>query len=129
MHTGGSRPCRKEPRRSCASRSRSMDRAENSWKPGVSWSGRNDSGNPNDLRLWRGTLGDGPTQRRFLRQGVVSAIFLIVREVFDQEPSCMPLVDDEHVIHHVSATAFDPALRDPILPETAERRSDGLDAH
>ena len=41
----------------------------------------------------------------------------------------MPLVKDEHVIHQVSATAFDPALRDPILPETAERRSDGLDAH
>src|SRR5712692_6594892 len=84
------------------------------------------SGNPNDLRLWRGTLGDGPTQRRFLRQGVVSAIFMIVREVFDQEPSCMPLVEDEHLIRHVSATAFDPALRDPILPGTSERRSDGL---
>jgi len=41
----------------------------------------------------------------------------------------MPLVEDEHVIHHVSATAFDPALRDPILPGTSERRPDGLDAH
>src|SRR6266851_8024096 len=87
------------------------------------------SGNPNDLRLWRGTLGDGPTQRRVLRQGVVSAIFMIVREVFGQDPSCMPLIDDEYVIHHVSATAFNPALRDPILPGTAERRSDGRDAH
>src|SRR5713101_716119 len=87
------------------------------------------SGNPNDLRLWRGTLGDGPTQRRFLRQGVVSAIFMIVREVFGQQPSGMPLIKDEHVIHQVSATAFDPALRDPILPGTLERRSDGLDAH
>src|ERR1700687_5550391 len=72
------------------------------------------SGNPNDLRLWRGTLGDGPTQRRFLSQVVVSAIFMIVREVFGQQPSCMPLVEDEHVIHQVSATAFDPALCDPI---------------
>src|ERR1700730_1687346 len=87
------------------------------------------SGNPNDLRLWRGTLGDGPTPRRFLRQGVVSAIFMIVREVFGQQPSCMPLVKDEHVIHQVSATAFDPALRDPILPGTAERRAHGLNKH
>src|SRR5216684_6630948 len=87
------------------------------------------SGNPNDRRLWRGTLGDGPTQRRFLRQGVVSAIFMIVREVFDQQPSCMPIVEDEHVIHQVSATAFNPALRDTILPRTSKRRADGFDAH
>ena len=41
----------------------------------------------------------------------------------------MPLVQDEHVIHQVSATAFDPALRDTILPGASERRWDGFDAH
>jgi hypothetical protein len=41
----------------------------------------------------------------------------------------MLLVEDEHVIHHVSTTAFNPALRDPILPGTAERGSDRRDVH
>jgi hypothetical protein len=53
---------------------------------------------------------------------------MIVREVFGQEPSCMLLVEEEHVIHQVSATAFNPALRDTILPGTAERGSDRLEA-
>ena len=41
----------------------------------------------------------------------------------------MPLVEDEHVIHQVSATASDPALGDPVLPGTAERRAHGLNKH
>ena len=41
----------------------------------------------------------------------------------------MLLVNDEHVIHRVSATGFDPALRNTILPRASERRSDGCDAH
>src|ERR1700730_12131971 len=74
------------------------------------------SGNPNNLRSWRRALDDGPTQRRVLRQGIVSAIFMVVPEVFGQEPSCVPFVEDKLVIHHVSATAFAPAARDSILP-------------
>jgi hypothetical protein len=54
---------------------------------------------------------------------------MIVPEVFGQEPSCVPFVEDKHVIHHVSATAFDPALRDSILPRTSKPRSDGRDVH
>ena len=41
----------------------------------------------------------------------------------------MPLVEDEHVIHQISTTAFNPGLRDTILPGTAERRSEGFEAH
>ncbi len=54
---------------------------------------------------------------------------MIVLEVFGQQPSCVPLVEDEHVIHQISATAPDPALRDPVLPGTAERRAHGLYKH
>ena len=41
----------------------------------------------------------------------------------------MLLVEDEHMIHQVSATAFNPALRDTVLPRTSKRRADGFDAH
>ena len=41
----------------------------------------------------------------------------------------MLIVNNEHVIHRVSATGFDPALRNTILPRASERRSDGCDAH
>src|SRR5262245_7024703 len=40
MHTGGNRPLRKEPRRSSASRSKSMARVASSWKRAVSWCGK-----------------------------------------------------------------------------------------
>src|ERR1700730_14636599 len=40
MRIEASSPWRKEPRRSCASRSKNMDRAESFSKPAVSWSGR-----------------------------------------------------------------------------------------
>src|SRR5690349_19725344 len=44
MRTGGNRPSKKEPQRSCGSRSRSTDRADSSWKPAVNWSGRREDG-------------------------------------------------------------------------------------
>src|SRR6266550_9051599 len=72
MRTGVSRPWRKEPRRLCASRSWSTDRAGSSWKPAVSWSGRCPQGRP---RL----------RRRFARGGqrdVVRGAF-----VTDGEPA------------------------------------------
>ena len=40
----------------------------------------------------------------------------------------MPLVEDEHVIHQVSATASDPALGDPVLPGTADACAKGFNA-
>src|SRR6267154_324275 len=43
MRTGVSRAWRREPRRLCASRSWSTDRAGSSWKLAVSWSGRNEA--------------------------------------------------------------------------------------
>ena len=53
----------------------------NRFRPLVSVMQTAHSGNPHDLRMRRGTLDDGPTQRRFLRQGIVGTIFMIVPEV------------------------------------------------
>jgi hypothetical protein len=56
---------------------------------------------------------------RILVQSLVSAVLMIVADIFVNESSQMNLVEDDHLVQQFPAASPDPALRDAILPWTA----------
>src|ERR1700726_60861 len=61
-----------------------------------------------------------PSFRCIFAQRVVSAVIVIVGQVIVCEPFQMFLVQRDHVIRHLPATASNPALRDSVLPWTPD---------
>jgi hypothetical protein len=63
--------------------------------------------------------------RRSLPESQVRQVFVVVAHVFSEQSLQILLVHRDDVIQQVPPTAFDPALRDTILPGTLERSSPG----
>jgi hypothetical protein len=59
--------------------------------------------------------------RRSLPECHVRPVFVVVAHIFSEQSLQMLLVHRDDVIQQVPPTAFDPALRDAILPGTLER--------
>jgi hypothetical protein len=52
------------------------------------------------------------------------AIFVVVGNVFGQQPFQVTFIEGDDVIQQVPAAAAYPALRDPVLPRTFKRSLD-----
>jgi hypothetical protein len=69
-----------------------------------------------------GTRGSGTASkvRRFLRQLEMRAVFVVVADVFREQPFQMAFIQPDNVIQQIASAAFDPRLRNTILPGTFE---------
>src|ERR1022692_2484199 len=56
----------------------------------------------------------------------MSPVLVVVADVLIQQPSQVPLVQNNHVVQELSAHTADPTLRNPVLPRTAECRPERL---
>src|SRR5215469_12550563 len=65
--------------------------------------------------------------RRFLAQSKVRAVFVMVGNVFRQEPFQVPLVESNHLVKQRAAAASYPTLGDAILPGTCARGAQDLE--
>jgi len=86
-----------------------------------------DAGQSNNLGLRRRSVLGGPPDRR-ISQASVDSVFVVVIDVFAQQAMQVPLIQDDHVIQHLSTSAADPSLGDPILPWTSKGRPARLDS-
>ena len=77
-----------------------------------------------DLALARRRRRRNSTVGRVLPQSEMSWVFVVIADIFFQQPSQMSLVQNNHVIQQVSAHASNPTLGDAILPGTAKSRTD-----
>src|SRR5215469_3033382 len=67
--------------------------------------------------------------RRSLAQPKVRAVFVMVGDVLGKQPLQVPLVESNHVVEQLAATAPHPTLGDAILPGTFERGPHGVNVH
>jgi hypothetical protein len=70
------------------------------------------------------TLGTKSVVGRSLPQSEMRAVFMVVADVFRKQSLQMAFIHRNDVIEQVSAAAFDPTLRDAVLPGTFERGAD-----
>jgi hypothetical protein len=59
----------------------------------------------------------------------MSSVLVIIADVLFQQPSQVLLVEDDHVIEQVPSYTANPAVRNSVLPGTAECGPDGLRAN
>ncbi len=71
-------------------------------------------------------LGGSPDRR--ISQLSVDSVSVVVVDVLAEKLSKVVLVQDDHVIQQLSASAADPPLGNPILPWTPKGRSLRLDS-
>ena len=64
--------------------------------------------------------------RRSLAQPKVRAVFVMVGDVLGKQPLQVPLVESNHMVEQLAATAPHPTLGDAILPGTFERGPHGV---
>jgi hypothetical protein len=57
------------------------------------------------------------------------SVFVVVADIVGKKSPQVSLVQWNHMIEQIAATAFDPALRDPVLPGTLKRGLDGINLH
>ena len=69
------------------------------------------------IQGWSSTVG------RALAESDVGPIVVIVRDVLGEHSLQMALIEHNHVIEKLTATASDPALSHSILPRTSNRGS------
>src|ERR1017187_6228098 len=50
----------------------------------------------------------------------MSPVLVVITDVLSQQPSQVPLIENDHVIEQVPPHAANPALRNSVLPGTAE---------
>src|SRR6516162_9994087 len=62
-----------------------------------------------------------------LAQSKVRAVFVMVGNVFRQQPFQVPLVESNYMVEQLAAAASHPTLGDAILPGTCERSAQGID--
>jgi hypothetical protein len=73
--------------------------------------------------------GNRSERRRVLPEPQVRSILVVVAHVVGKKTPEMIFLQHDHRIEPVPTTAFDPSLRDTILPGTLERRPLGRAAH
>ena len=81
-----------------------------------------DLGNSDDLGLRRWSMLGGSAYRRILQLGVDSVVVVVI-DIFPKKASKVVLVQDDHVIQQLPASAANPSLGNPILPWTSKGRS------
>jgi hypothetical protein len=54
----------------------------------------------------------------------MGSVFVVIVDVFFQQSSQMPLVQNDHVVKQLPAHTPNPALGDAVLPRTPKRGSD-----
>ena len=67
--------------------------------------------------------------RSVLPQSEVSTVLMVITDVLIQQPSQVALVQHNHMIQEISTCTANPALRNYVLPWTAECGSQWLAAH
>src|SRR5215831_15420334 len=67
--------------------------------------------------------------RRSLAQPKVRAVLVMVGDVLGEQPLQVPLVESNHMVEQLAATASHPTLGDAILPGTFERGPQGVNFH
>jgi hypothetical protein len=50
----------------------------------------------------------------------MSPVLVVIADIFIQQPTQMPAIQHDHVIQQVPSYATNPALRNSVLPRTAE---------
>src|ERR1700674_5132292 len=76
-----------------------------------------------------GSHAPGPAVRCSLLESEVRAIVMIVADIISEQATQVALTQSDHVIQQVTPAAFNPTLRNSILPRTLEGRADTLDFH
>ena len=61
---------------------------------------------------------------RVLPQSEMSPVFVVIADVFFQQPSQVPLVQNDHVVEQIPTHTSNPALGDAVLPGTSKSGSD-----
>jgi len=59
---------------------------------------------------------------------IVDSVFVIVGDVIPDQTAQMHVIENDHMIQKISATASDPAFRDSILPRTCRTNACGFHA-
>jgi hypothetical protein len=86
-----------------------------------------DSRFPANLGLRRRSMLGRAPDRRITKQSVDSVGVVVVDVLAEKLPKVV-LVQDDHVIQQLSASAADPSLGNPILPRAPKGRSLRLDS-
>src|SRR5271167_552169 len=60
------------------------------------------------------------TIRSVLLESEMSSVLVVIAHVVFQQPSEMPLVENDHVVEQVPPDTANPALRNSVLPWTAK---------
>jgi hypothetical protein len=66
------------------------------------------------------SFGTNPAVRRPLLKSEMCSVLMMVTNVLRQQSFQMAFIQCNHVVQEVSSAASHPALRDAILPRTAE---------
>src|SRR5215470_42934 len=72
---------------------------------------------------------DWPTRWRVFREPQVRPVLVVVAHIIGHQALQMPLVEHDHVIQQVSATAPHPTLCNTVLPRTAKGSAHRLATH
>src|ERR1022692_203096 len=59
----------------------------------------------------------------------MSLVLVVITDVLSQQPSQVPLIENDHVIEQVPPHTANPPLRNSVLPRTAECSATRLAAH
>jgi len=59
----------------------------------------------------------------------VDSVGVVIIDIFAQQAMQVPFVHDDHVIQHLSASAADPSLGNPVLPGASKGRPVRLDSN
>ena len=69
------------------------------------------------------------SRRCVLHQSEMSAVLVVITNIFGEQSSQVPFVEGNHVIQEIAAATPYPALGDTVLPRATDRRSDGGESH
>jgi hypothetical protein len=73
-----------------------------------------------------GRRGTDSAARGFLAEAKMGAVLVMVGDVFGKEPLQVPLIESNHMVEQLAATAPHPTLGDSILPGTFEGGPHGV---
>ena len=75
-----------------------------------------------------GSRGGSSADRRLLRKAKVRAVFVVVADVFREQPFQMAFIERDDVVQQVPAAASHPAFGDAILPGAFKGSANRTDA-
>jgi len=75
-----------------------------------------------------GSRGGSSARRCLLRKTKMRAVFLVIADVFREQPFQMAFIERDDMIQQVAAAASHPALRRAILPGAFEGSANRMDA-